>query len=435
MGFGLLLPDHCALSWGQVHVVSELVTITLKTSSPLGRCPLCRQPSSRVHSRYRRKLADLPGHGTAVRLVLRTRRFFCDTAACRRKIFAERLPGVAVAHARRTGRLSQTLEQLGFACGGEGGARLARLLGMPVSPDTVLRQLRAAAPAEAGDVRILGVDDWALRRGQRYGTILCDLEQRRPIGLLPDRSVETLAAWLRKQPGIEVLSRDRASCYSQGAALGAPQAIQVADRWHLMHNLRDALVRMLDRRHRELHAVAKDVMLQRQRSPPKINKEVLVPRETQVIEHSSRHAPPAHSVQRTPREQLYHQVIALHRRRMSQRAIARQLDIHRETVARFIHAGHFPERAARPYGRKTDPFVDYLWSRWRQGGRNAAQLTRELALRGFAGSYAGVRRQLAHWRRVDAQTTSDSESASCTRTRRPSPKRLAWLMLKEKKDR
>ena len=141
IGFGLLLPDRRALSWSQVHVVSECVTITLKTSSPLGRCPLCRQPSSRVHSRYRRKLAELPWHATAVRLVLRPRRFFCDTAACPRKIFAERLPGVAVAHAERTCRLSQALEHLGFARGGEGGARVARLLGMPVSPIPVLRRL------------------------------------------------------------------------------------------------------------------------------------------------------------------------------------------------------------------------------------------------------------------------------------------------------
>jgi transposase len=434
MGFGPLLPDSYALSWGRVHVLPERVTITLRTSSPVGRCPLCKQPSSRVHSRYRRTLADLPWHGTAVRLLLRARRFFCDNAMCRRKIFTEQLPGLAAAYARRTRRFSHTLEHLGFACGGEGGARLARLLGMPVSPDTVLRQLRAATPPKASDVRILGVDDWALRRGQRYGTILCDLERHRPIGLLPDRSAETLAAWLRNRPGIEVISRDRASCYSQGAALGAPQAVQVADRWHLMHNLHDALVRMLDRRHRDLHAAAKDVISQRQRSPPKMNNDVAAPHETQVTKNSPPHQPLAGSVPRTRREKRYHQVIALHRRGMSQRAIARRLGIHRETVARFIHAGQFPERAPRPYGRKTDPFVDYLWNRWQQGCRNAAQLTRELESRGFVGSYAGVQRQLARWRRADPQPTSDSASASCNRTRRPSPRRLAWLMLRERKD-
>ena len=432
MRFGLLLPDPWALSWDQIHVLPELVTITLSTSSPVGRCPLCKQPSSRVHSRYHRTLADLPWHGTAVRLVLRARRFFCDTATCPRKIFAERLPGVAVAYARRTCRCSQTLEHLGFAGGGEGGARLARLLGMPVSPDTVLRQLRAAALPEVGDVRILGIDDWALKRGQRYGTILCDLEQRRPIGLLPDRSAETLAAWLRKRPGIKVISRDRASCYSRGAALGAPQAVQVADRWHLMHNLHDALVRMLDRRHRDLHAAAKEARLQRQRSPPTVNKNISASPETQPIERLPAHEPFARSATRTAREELYHRVIAFHRRGMSQRAIARRLGIHRETVGRFIHAGQFPERASRPYGRKTDPFVDYLWGRWRQGCRNVAQLMRELEARGFAGSYSGVQRQLARWRKSDPRTTSDS--ASYVRTRRPSPRRVAWLMLKERED-
>jgi transposase len=130
----------------------------------------------------------------------------------------------------------------------------------------------------------------------------------------------------------------------------------------------------------------------------------------------------------------YRQVMALHRRGMSQRAIAKRLGIHRETVARFIHADHFPERAPRPYGRKTDPFVDYLRNRWQHGCKNAAQLTRELASRGFAGSYAGVRRQVARWRGDASGTASESVSASRVATRHPSPKRLAWLMLKDKRD-
>ena len=191
---------------------------------------------------------------------------------------------------------------------------------------------------------------------------------------------------------------------------------------------------MLDRRSRDLHVVTKKIAIQRQRPPPSEQNHVPKSREIQRFKPSPSHEQAAKSVPRARRMKRYRQVIALHHQGMSQRAIAKQLGIHRETVGRFIHADHFPERAPRPSGCKTDPFVDYLWNRWQQGCRNAAQLTRELESRGFTGSYCGVCRVLARWRQNDPEATSSHPSTTRDVSRRTSTKRLAWLLLKNDRD-
>ena len=188
---------------------------------------------------------------------VRVRRFRCTNLECRRRIFAERLD-IAQPKARRTLRLREIQQQIGFAVGGEPGSRLAGRLAMPVSGDTLLRLVRASGLAISSPPRILGVDDWAWRRGQRYGTIICDLERRRVIDLLPDRTGETLASWLRQHgKDVVVVSRDRAGAYAEGIRAGAPQAIQVADRWHLMVNASEALRRVLDRNSGALRRAAR----------------------------------------------------------------------------------------------------------------------------------------------------------------------------------
>ena len=255
----LLLPDPFSLGCQDLSITPDQVTISLRPTTSAAACPICGESSSRIHSRYVRTLADLPWQGRPVRLQVEVRRFFCDTPACPRRIFAERLPGVANVYARKTARLAQAFRWIGFACGGEEGSRLAGHLGMSTIADVLLRLIRYAPSPSLSTPRVLGVDDWAWHKGQRYGTILCALERHRTVDLLVDRAAETLESWLRAHPGIEVIGRDRGTCYAQGASAGAPKTRQVADRWHLMHNLQEALVRMLDRHHRDLSEAARDV--------------------------------------------------------------------------------------------------------------------------------------------------------------------------------
>ena len=247
MDTAALLADPAVISLDFIRPSLSAITLVVKTSGRQAACPRCQRTSSRVHSRYTRRVADLPWHGVAVRLELHTRRFRCRNSLCAQAIFCERLPGVVAHYAQKTVRLNAALELIGFALGGEAGARLARELGLIVSPDTLIRRLRQAAQRESAPSRIVGVDDFAFRRGQRYGTLLVDLERRCPIDLLPDREAETLSAWLKAHPGIELVSRDRSRAYANGIAEGAPAAVQVADRRHLLKNLREALEQICKR--------------------------------------------------------------------------------------------------------------------------------------------------------------------------------------------
>jgi transposase len=250
-----ILPDPEKLDLIYLQAEAGCITLTACTAAPEARCPLCDQPSHRIHSRYLRTLSDLPWQGIPVTLRLHVRRFFCDEGSCKRTIFAERLPGLVGHYARRTTRLDGWLTHVSFALGGEAGARLLQGLGVTVSGDTLLNHIRSFTFEEAATPRILSVDDFSFRRGHSWGTVLVDLEHHRLVDILPDRNSGTFAAWLSQHSGIEVVSRDRSGEYADAVRQATPDAIQVADRFHLLKNLGDVVLRIFQRRSKALESV------------------------------------------------------------------------------------------------------------------------------------------------------------------------------------
>jgi transposase len=377
-----LLPGPDQIRLNSLSTDGDRVVLVAETRAHGAACPRCGVLSRRVHSHYRRKLADLPWLGLAVEVRLHARRFFCAQPGCPRRIFTERLPGVVAPYGRRTERLTAWVTEVAFALGGAGGARLLHGQGTAICGQTLLRQMRAFPLDEAPSPRVLSIDDFAFRRGRRYGSVLVDLERHRVIDLLPDRSSAAFATWLTEHPAPEVISRDRSGEYALGAREGAPGAVQVADRFHLLKNLGEAVARVLYRHGALVHRVPS-------------------PDGTTVstsLERPDRAASRART--KTTTQQRYAAIQDAAAQGKTNGAIARELGVHRHTVRKYRHLTAAPERRYHRRHRSIlAPFEPYLLEQWQQGEHNAMALWRAVRARGYPGAYQNVARFIAALRR------------------------------------
>jgi transposase len=434
-----LLPQGSPLHLETWHLDEVAAQLTLRVASrqALGHCPVCRFPTRRIHSYYERTLADLPWAHLRVVLQLRVRKFFCANGRCTRRIFTERLPQLVVPWARRTQRLAAWLAHMAVALGGAAAARLSQGLGAGMSRNTFLRLLRRLPVPSLATPKVLGVDDWAYRKGQTYGTILIDLERSRPVALLHDREAGTLTQWLKAHSGVEIIARDRSKAYADGARQGAPAAIQVADRFHLLQNVAEALEQVCSA-HGPVLAAVNEAMRQAPIRQADGSMAVPVP--------SPPPAPMAQELatqRRQRRLATYEQVWALHRQGWSGEAIARQLGMGRTPVFRYLHAPTFPERKGRADRGKSilNAYKDYLVQRWNAGCRDARQLWAELRHRGYRGSYPTVARYTHRLRQAQGVAPRQRligkplVAVSDPRQQPLTARRVAWLVVRREDQR
>jgi transposase len=365
-----------------------------------------------------------------VELRLRVRRFFCDTPLCERLTFTERVPLVAPLYARTTTRLRQRQAETGVALGGAAGARQLARQSIPVSRNTVLRRVRHLPTPAYPPPQVVAIDDWAWRKGHRYGTIVVDLERGCPIDVLEDRLAETVADWLKAHPEITVVARDRAETYAAGIRQGAPDAIQVADRFHLFQNLAATLEEVFSAHHRDLVTLHEAT----RPKPVPLDEDVLaVPMDPPVGSPKARQLS---TQSRARRLAFYEQVWALHRQGWSQRAIAAHIGCARLTVQRFLRAPTFPERQPRRYHRPTvlAPFTAYLLERWNAGCHNGARLYRAIKAQGFRGQSTivcdYVRRMRAAQRRLSPDPASPQATTIVEATTPLTPREATWLVIR-----
>src|SRR5580704_1223856 len=400
----MLFPHLRGLQVGQVEDTGDAVVIRASCRAAQARCPLCGAASSRVHAGYGRVVADGAAGGRPVLIALSVRRFRCAEPSCPRATFAEQAGGVSVRYRRRSAPLLGMLAGFGLELAGRAGARLAGALGIVVHSSTVLRLVMALPdPPVTAAPEVTGVDDFALRKGRVYGTVIADAESGQVVDLLPDREAATWQAWLMAHPGAEVICRDRATAYAEGSAAGAPAAVQVADRWHLWHNLGE---------YAEKTVVAHRGCLT---EPGPASDGPAGPAPEQAGAAAGPAAPPAgpdglrdvcgrerHLVTRTrERHAAIHELLAAGH---SQDAISRALGLDRHTVRRFAREPDVDKLLVKATSRdsKLDPFKPWINQRWNDGITDAAALHAGLQAQGWTGSVQAVRRYVRQFRQLAA---------------------------------
>jgi transposase len=417
-----LLPDTPDLQLEHMIVAPDQLTLIVISMQAEAACPICGQLARRVQSLYMRTLADLSWAAMRVQLHLHIRRFFCPNPACVRKIFTECLPNLVAPYARRTNRLRDQLLAGGFALGGEGAARHCARQGMPISPDSILALLRRHLPPTNPTPRVLGVDDWSFRRGQRMGTILVDLEQHRPVDLLPESTEEAFTAWLQAHPGVEIISRDRGEAYATGGRAGAPEAIHVADRWHVLKNVADSVQKLVARHGAALRQAAHAAI-------PGAELAVLAPATLPAPPQKRRRRvpkPATVSFQRSRQLSMYEQVRTLSSQGWSVAALARHLKLTKMTVRKYRDMETFRDQRTTARPSAVEPYRALVEQRWTEGCTEVKQLWQELQAQGYRGSYKSVWMFTRSWQ----PPTLPAAPAPPTAPTRPvrTPRQVMWLL-------
>lgn len=363
--------------------------------SGIGICPDCGRRSRSRHGSSNRSLQDLPVQGKPVTVKLLLSRWRCAHQACLRQTFTDRVPQIASPYARRTTRVVDIVGLLGHSAGGRPGERLMQRLGMPVSDDTILRQLKrdaAVAHRSSTEVRMVGIDDWSWRRATNYGTIMVDLERRSVVDILDDRGVESPAKWLRDHPSVEVVSRDRRGLYAQAVREGAPQARQVADRFHLVQNLRSAIEEQMSLSGR---ATGRAILSE------------------DAIVDAATHRRRARLAHRQSRQEIFEKLHALREENLSYSEIARRTGYERRSVANWLKFKGPPDRR-RAALKPTSPwyFEAFLVQCWKDGNRCGRHLFHDVKKRGYTGSFANLERLLGAWRRAEREPDDDIPSTA-----------------------
>ncbi|QRD53792.1 ISL3 family transposase (plasmid) [Pseudosulfitobacter pseudonitzschiae] len=383
----------------QVELDGNRIRVHARSLDASAACPRYGTVSRHVHSKYWRRPADLPAHGREVELVLLVRRFRCGAVGCPTKIFSERFPpDVTRPHARRTSRLQELVRHIGIALGGRPAQALAGRLLLPVSKDTFLRSVRAKTEGAVSDPRVVGIDDWAWRKGQRYGTLICDLERRKVIDLLPDREPATVEAWLRARPGIEVVARDRNGGYGGATARALPDAVQVADRWHLLENASAAFLAAVQR---NMPAIRKAIGV------ATLDPRLLTAAERLQFEGFQRRQQTNHMVRRMADEGvLFKRIVRL--TGLSRRLVRQIIRGEREDVFRIRES-------------ILTAWLPRLEREWSGGCRNGAELWRRLRADGFQGSLRVVGEWATRQRRAEQSVPSGTRKS-------PPARRIARLL-------
>ena len=449
-----LLPSQTDLalnSW-DFDTDTHQVVLNLSSTQAVAHCPLCNCSTHRVHNRYERILKDLPFVQFSLTILLVVCKFFCLNQNCPRRIFTERLPHIVAPWARRTIRYSDHLKAMGLELGGSAAARLSHQIGYEHSRNAFLRLISSLPLPEISTPKTLGVDDFALRKGHNYGTILVDLDQNKPIALLPERTAEILEEWLKEHPGVEILSRDRSKAYKRGMTDGAPDAIQVADRFHLLENLEEVLEKVF-KGHDQVLKRVETAQLKAEGIAAPLPVEPQCESQSQTIGISPPLDPPLDpqsqkAQNRARRLEKYEQTHALREQGYLIKDIAHHLGIGERTVYTYLAAPTFPERqpSSRQQRSGLDPYKPYLLEQWNLGRQQTKELFQEIQQQGYKGSYATVARYTQQLRQSQPQLKPKRESLNDLPGRGPAPKvqtsnqkslsarRAAWLILKREKN-